>query len=297
MLQKVGSFNDLSQELIDSVPKLEGVQWFQMLNGVSEIDMDTKEKVLRFGKTQLPTKDTIRDPFNKNKVVNIGVIKEVEKGEVVSFKHYVAGQGQSLFSGRFCLDSNSLDDVEFYYMFMLGNANGKNPNRDTTKPILFEPLYFEELSKEKSKTRSTRLRALNIVDGFTPTEKRDFASALNWGVEANLDILTEKIEEFADNNPDAFLKIWGDSSLKIKSLVGRAFKYQVLSHDKSNNTVSWVTLNQPIASFDKNSKEPIVNLFTNWLETHADGTKVKNSLTKQVNELVKKELEKQSVSE
>ena len=135
--------------------------------------------------------------------------------------------------------------------------------------------------------------ALNIIDGMTPTEKRDFSSAMNWAEQSSLDVLTELIEQFAMGNPKGFVELWADSSLKIKSLVGRAFKYNVLSHDKANNTVSWAALNQAIASFDRNAKDPIVDLFAKWLETHSDGTKVKNSLTKQVNDLVKKELEKQ----
>ena len=164
--------------------------------------------------------------------------------------------------------------------------NAKAPHRDPSVQAMFEPMYQVDIHKQKRQETSKLLRALNIVDGMTPTEITNFADSMNWGGESNIEILTSRIEEFAKKDPASFLKLQLDPAISIKGLAGRGLRFNVVSHDINKSTISWTKGDILIATFDKSSDKSIVEQFAEWLQSHDKGKTVKASLEKQVKEAV-----------
>jgi len=293
-MRVVGKFNDVSPQLLETITPLQNgkTQWFKALWGKHEKDLDGNP-VTHFGKKQIPTRDRIKDSHTK-RLVEIGVPNELgDDDKVVSTRFFMPGIGEHAFAGVFGFTGGIIEDEELYEYCMLSNLNAKNPNRDVSVIPMFEPMYQVDIHKE-SRKKTNRLRdALNIIAGMTPTEVMDFADSMNWKDESDNDILLSRIEDFATKNPENFLKLQLNPSIKFKALAGRGLKFGIIAHDIVKNTISWSKGNVLIATFDKTTDSSIVDQFSEWLQTHDKGKTVKASLEKQVKEAIKEETTKQ----
>lgn len=133
--------NMLSKEYVESIPKLEGTAYFQLLTGIPNNDPDQRERDKRpllFGHVQISTRDTIRDP-NTKKAVRIGVVEDfdVRTSEVIKYKTFVPNTHLMQNPGVFALHEGNLDDEELYEFLQICNSNRDNPNRDLKSEAMF----------------------------------------------------------------------------------------------------------------------------------------------------------------
>lgn len=293
-MRVIGNFNKVSDELLKTVPALEQgkTQWFKALWGKKEVDPESGIEEILYGKSQLPTRDRIKDPFTK-KLVEIGIPLTIEDDKVISTAFFMPGMGEHVFPGVFGFTGGVIEDEDKYEFCMLSNFNAKNPNRDVSVTPMFEPMYQIDIHKESRKKTNKLRDALNIIDGMTPTEVTDFADSMNWTDESSNDILLSRIEDFAKKDPESFLKLQLNPSIKIKALIGRGFRFGIISHDITKNTVSWAKGSILIATFDKTTNKDITLQFSEWIQTHDKGKTVKISLEKQVKEAAKEDVAKQ----
>lgn len=138
---KESGINCISKEYLESIPKLEGTKYFQLLTGIPNNDPDLRErekKPFLFGHVQILTNDTIRDPFSK-KPVRIGVVEDfdVRSGEVTKYRSFVPNQHLMQNPGIFSLHEGNLDDEELYEYLQICNRNRDNPHRDKKVEAMF----------------------------------------------------------------------------------------------------------------------------------------------------------------
>ena len=223
-MQRLKNFNNISDELLASIPPLkEGeVKSFRMLNGVPYPDPDFEERQKRpvlYGGLQIRTFDRIKDPYKTNEkgdavggYVDIGVIEEFDpiSERPIKFKLFVVGQGV----GQFLLSGNRPEDVELYEYLYLCKYNKKN---NKTNDALFEEIIYksedetmDDEIKLFEKANATLKKAdINAVVGI--------GAALKWDVSQDEQTLRKKLFKIVKDEPQKFLDLYKSVTSRKKN--------------------------------------------------------------------------------
>jgi hypothetical protein len=281
---KLKNLNDISDELKNKIPKLENGQEvvFQMLNGHPNNDMDRGEREknpILYGKTQLATRIKIKDP--KNGLVEIGVPERIINGEALSFKPFLAGQFDSIFSGKFSLIGGNVQDEELYEMFWLSPEREGSPCADSAvRPVFKIVNHKEENNKTVTKVDTLRksLELLQKVQ-IEKTEITKIANALNWN-ETDQSAIEVKLSELAKGDPERFLKIANDPDTSKKANIKIALNKGVITMDHATRKVK--VGDSEIMTVAKDSMNDHLTAIVNWLNSAKNGTEIYEGILKQL---------------
>lgn len=145
-MTKLENLNQVSDELLASIPKLEPGQLktFEALWGINVHDAEESSKFTKeFGKRRFNLKEKIIDPFTK-KTVDIGVPDQIVNGHATEFKKFAPGESETKFGGRFSLSGDNPEEVEIFEFLMLSNILQNNKHRTSKEPGLLKLLGVVE---------------------------------------------------------------------------------------------------------------------------------------------------------
>lgn len=244
MLKKVLHYNNVSAELLKTVPKLKKGEVVRFKSNSIKADDKSPRKFTGPYMENIPTTDTIFDK-SQDRWVEIAYADQTNtsKGESIAVMRtikFVAPLGEIACTGGIAKDEY------LYYFLMLTNANGSNENRDTSKSVYFTVVDDEKAAKEKRSARNKKLDALNKATAMTPEEVRDFIASTGGNDKADLEVQREIVESWADKDPEEFLKKATDVSANLKATVKRALDQGVLKFDKEQMQFSWGDSGEPI---------------------------------------------------
>ena len=301
-MQVLKNFNNISKELLESVPKLQygEVKTIQMLTGtkllqVMEDGSQYWEEV--FGKQQIPTSDRIKDPFFKRGVsttpeyIQIGVPAEINPNteSVVSTKPLIPGIGESQFLGKFSLVGGDVEDEEMYEFLWLSNYNGSNPNRDKSVNPLFEFIDVKKASKEKRRNANDKLTALSVATTMDLDDIKDFHLSMGWNMIDDADILRANIEDYADKYTDEFISRFNDPLTKVKSEIKRSIDAGFIKYDAAGHKILWAKSNTVCAKLERVEGQHWLDQIAEWtVVSGAQGTNFRKAIQKQLKELMTK---------
>lgn len=160
--------NDVSDELVNSVPRLEPGQTrtFQFLNGIKVHDAENPAVFkVEYGKFRFNLKDKIYDPYLK-KTVDIGVPNIIDGDRVIDYKKFAPGEGEASFSGRFSLSGDNADEIEIFEFFMLCNRVKNNEHRNKSEAPMLEllPIIETKQTSSFSATKISRKQPPQVVE-------------------------------------------------------------------------------------------------------------------------------------
>jgi hypothetical protein len=279
---KFKNLNQISEELEKEIPKLEPGQEvvFQMLNGHPNNDMDRDERErnpILYGKTQLSTKIRIKDKYSK-KIVDIGVPMAVEQDTVVTFRPFLTGLNQGVFTGKFSLIGGRIQDEELYEILWLSPEREGSPCPDAT----VTPIYkIVEPRKETQKTLGkvdTLRKALNTLNDMTDEQIIEFAASKN--ISGDIDHCKQKVSELAKGEPEKFLEANEDPNKVMKANLKKAFDKNVLNTDPVTGKVS--TGKSVLFTMKQDDMSDQLTAVTSWMNTAANGKKVYEGILKQL---------------
>jgi hypothetical protein len=244
MLKKVLHFNNVSKELLDSIPKLKRgeIRTFKSLS--IKPDHKNPRKFVGPYIDNILCKDIIWDEA-KQEYVEIAFVDQTltNKGDAVPvFKtiKFVAPNGEVTVRG------GSAEDEYKYYFLMLTNQNISNANRDASKPASFKLVDIESEKKQSRGKRNKTLDALNKAVSMTPDEVRDFVAATGSNEKQPLEVLRDIVESWAEKDPEDFLKRTLDPEVATKATVRRALDHDIIKFDKEQMLFTWGSSGEPI---------------------------------------------------
>lgn len=170
-MQVLKNFNNISEELKATIPVLEigAIRRFRMLTAVLNNDPDYTERMKRpvfYGTHQIPTKDRIKDPFAKNKYVDIGVVEEFDLAteRPTRFRLFVPGNHitiTGMWNGEFYLQGGITEDEELFEYLWISNYREGNQYRNTKVDPMFEEITDEnEMSVSDKAIMETQLEQI-----------------------------------------------------------------------------------------------------------------------------------------
>lgn len=238
-----GKFNDLSADLLKKIKPLakgESVV-FQVLGSVPNPDPDPQEVKKRpflHPKRNIPMNDYIKDGDSWMKIV---VADRWEKDEPVMERFFLPGLDLGgLFNGKFELQGGNKKDEELYEYLMVTNYNRDSvlgeDRDDSIEPLFTVVNRTADAVKLTSKVQDLK-KALDLAVEMDEASGRVLAGSLNWAHYPDWVELQSKIVDFAQKDPEQFLKYAKDPSKELKSQIKQAIDKQILDFNPQNGEV------------------------------------------------------------
>jgi hypothetical protein len=246
MLKKVLHFNDVSEEILESVPKLKKgeVARFKCVHINPDHKNERKFSGPRF--YSIPPFDTVWD--EKNGVYSdIGfVTRSVStSGDEMAIPKKIVFSAPT---GEVRLRAGVAEEEYLYYYLSLSNYNGSNANRDTTKGIAFFQVDEEKVAKEKNTKRSKKFDALLAANNMTNEQIKDFVASTGGDDKQSIDILKDYVFDWADKSAEDFLLKINDAEATTKATIKRAIDQGVIKFSSTDLLFTWGESGEKIAS-------------------------------------------------
>lgn len=144
------------------------------------------------------------------------------------------------------------------------NGNGLFPNAQMVS--MFKRIDESQLAAEKRAERSARKTALDIVESMSDKEVADFADAMIWDSTEEPNLLRNRVEEFAETEPDSFNALVSSDKMKVKALIKKGIDNRILSHNQAEGSLAWTSTGQQIISLGlSNDEKNDVERFADWM--------------------------------
>ena len=181
------------------------------------------------------------------------------------------------------LDSEGNDNFEEFQMVMYLELHPKNKNglnKASTETKVFERVDIKAAAVESTRKRRERDAAKAIALKLKDTEVREYAAAMMWDETEDIEVLRDRLEAEAENEPAMFLALYEGEQVGTQSTIKRAIDQQVIGIDPISGTVTWAKNGKQIVSLGQNAgnKTDIARL-ADWF---ASGEKKVEAIYKQI---------------
>jgi len=293
MLQQVAHYNDLSpkfrEELEAKILSFGKSVRYQFK--ISNINPDPEKYNGQIIWPQMWTLDPITfrvvDPYENRPGVSksklIGMVKDVnEKGIPTSFNRVRVHRRHE---GKLKFDLESPDD-QAYVMYLELHPKlieGQFLDKGTKQVVLRIDEKKEAI--ENRERRDKKRLAGNAARAMKPQEIKDFAAAMQWDENLEIDVLRDKVEDLADQTPDLFNDAIANNGVEYKSNIKRALDRGIIAFNPAEHKFLWVANQQVITSLEAGlDGKNEIERFAEWCMTN--GTKGDQAY-KKIKDLVK----------
>jgi hypothetical protein len=266
-------YNNLHEK---TVPKLKRgeIAIFKLL-GIKP-DPNNEGRLLIPAGVSIPNVDTIYDP-NKGEYVDIACISSVG----------VDGNAQLLdiwfrkeSGGAIMCNGNNRIDQELYGYLMLSNRRSNNEHKANDAEPVYELIDTKSVAQKVRGERSKKLEAMTVAAQMSSEDVVETVASLGLNEKQDLELLREKLEAMAENDPESFLKVASNSNKTIKANVKRAIDQGVIIFDKAQNAFKWALNEEIIATIPRSTGSGHLDGFAGFLISNKKGEKIYEELTK-----------------
>jgi hypothetical protein len=168
------------------------------------------------------------------------------------------------------LTLNIEENRDDFYMAMLLELHPKNKGSKFVSKTLYPVIarIDENAAARGARTeRSERLKALNVAQGMSDAELIDFADAMQWDSSEDIEILRNKAEELADNNPIYFNDFVQGKTVEYQSLVKQAMNKGLISFNHGDYSFVWTGNQQVITNLPPTGQKTEIQKMSEWMQT------------------------------
>jgi hypothetical protein len=233
-MKRTELYNKVSPELLAKTRLKPGEQVVYRVAGIQPNPMDPTKWAIPAARN-VPITDEIWDEF-KQEYVPIGAVRSVSADGTHAFHDIFFYANQA---GHMILYGGRAEDQDIHAYLMLCNYNGANPNRDTSKEIIFELVDEGAKSEKERRSRNVKREALNAAADLSADEVRNYIAALGQDDTGKVDILRNRLEEMADNDPEGFMELINNKQAAMKATINRALNKGVINFEAEQSRFTW----------------------------------------------------------
>lgn len=258
MLEQVAHFNDLSPSLKDKIEKkiasFGNAVMYKFNISKPDPHPDNRGKVIypglfTLGPVMWDIVDKDEDRKDKSKQKKIALVKDVnEKGIPVNFDRITVHDVQK---GIVRYDLNNQDDIKRCIAMELHPKLDGGMFQDKSILPVFNRIDELAVSKANRANRKTKAEAMYAAENFTDQEARNFVCGMNWDETEDIEILRERIEVLAEEQPGFFTEFVNAPTFTYKATVKRAFDRQIIIYVPVENKVIWGSNQQVVTILER----------------------------------------------
>jgi hypothetical protein len=224
-----------------------------------------------------------RDGHSRSKL--IGLIKKTDdRGTPNAFTRVRVAER---FRGILLLD---LENDEQFNMAMYlelhpKNENGLAPDKALYK--IFSRIDETASANKEREERKQRKTALDSVYAMSDDEVSQFADGMNWSYEIS-SVQRNKVEEYAERNPDEFNSLMKDGKIKNQAVIKKAIELKIVNSNPHDGKLTWASTGQTIVVLGMgDGTKTEIERYAEWFATSGDkATEMLNKLKTLVNKPV-----------
>lgn len=292
MLDQVGTepvYNNLSPKLRETLEKRAAEQgrYVKYKFSIAKRNPDGELKTggeylypLRWALT--PVTFSITDPHDKLRK-RIGIVKELKEYGAIADRFGRVFLDEQ-FAGVLTLDLQSHADQDaFMFLEMHPKLEGGD-FRDKNEMAIFRRIDEVVEARTSLTARENRANAMFVASQMAAQEIKDFASAMGWNENEDINIIRDKVMELAEKDPNWFIQFIDNKSIEYRAVIKRAMDNNIISWLPVENKFVWSANNQAIAVLDRCEDGKVLERMSDWLTTSKNGqevfTKIKGLLFK-----------------
>lgn len=216
----------------------------------------------------IPPADQIWDD-NIKQFVTIGAIRNVKSTGNPAFYDITFRRASG---GIITLRAGRVADQEIHSYMMLTDFNGSKPDRDPSKPILFTFIDEEKQAEVRTEARKNRRVALNTAADLSEEDVRTYTAARGLDEKRTMKILRAELEDFADVDPDGFMRFINSADTTVVAVINRAIKNNKIKFNSEQSRFEWPT-GETVLAVARSGNDAIEELAT-WLRSNERGERV-----------------------
>lgn len=274
------------QDKMDSLPKKVTIKFnisqknpeYNFIGGTaaidSEVDMSQTtgpQRIYPACWDLQPVTFRIKDPGAKKRI-KIGIVTEENpQGDPIGFKRIRLLEHER---GIKILNQENPDDEDELALILLHPALKGGMFFDADYPEIMEIVNLAADAKTRNLKRNHKTDAMYVAANMNHKEIKDFACAMGWDENEDVDVLQDKISEMAEKQTDKF-KVFIESSMyHHRAEITRAEKAGHIVWIPMENKYTWAD-GQLIAAFGKQEgPADRLKLITEWISSHRNGEDV-----------------------
>ena len=181
--------------------------------------------------------DEAEDRPNKSRAKRVGIVVTVdEKGVPNKFgRIQVHGKDEGVLE----LDLTKPEQFAYALYIEIHPKTSGGRFQDTDKVPVVSRIDEQKVSKEARAIRSAKKKALDAVDAMSDRDIMDFVAGMSWEDTKDADILRNKVEAFAEEDPTFFNDMLTDNKIEYQSVVKRALDKKVIGYDPVGGKMLW----------------------------------------------------------
>jgi len=224
----------------------------------------------------LPSTDTVYDP-NKKEYVDIACIDSIGADGKPNFVDIWFRRETA---GTIVCNGNNRIDQDMYGFLMLSNYRKNNLERNGDQESYYELVDTKAVANKKREDRSKKLEALQFASAMTAEEIIETMASMGLNENQDISILRDKLEAFAEESPEEFLKIASNKNKTMKANIKKALDQGVLVFDRQQNSFKWAVNEEIITSVPRSTGTGHLDGFVGFLLTGKKGEKIYEEVVK-----------------
>jgi hypothetical protein len=267
------SYNNLNEK---SVPKLgRGEVALFRICGIKP-DPVNEGRLMIPTAVSVPSTDTVYDP-SKKEYVDIACIDSIGADGKPNFVDIWFRREAA---GTIVCNGNNRLDTELYSYLMLSNYRKNNENRNGDQEAIYELIDTKAQAAKKREDRSKRLEALQFAANMTGEEVVETIASMGLNENQDIQVLRDRLEAFAEEDPESFLKIVSNKNKAMKANVKKALDQGVLVFDRPQNAFKWAVNEEIITTVPRSTGTGHLDGFVGFLLGSKKGEKVYDEIVK-----------------
>lgn len=271
-MKKTELYNNVSPELLNESKLKPGEQVVYRVAGIQPNPMDPTKWAIPAVRN-VPVTDEIYDQIAE-RYVSISAIKSINADGTNNYHqlYFFGSQG-----GHLILLGGRAADQEIHSYLSLCNYNGSNPNRDESKEVIFELVDEVAKSQKETKQRNLKREALNSAADLSADDVRNYIAALGQDDTQKIEVLRNKLEEMADNDPEGFVALISNKQATMKATINRAITKGAIVFDAEQSRFTWPN-GEAILTVSRTTGGDNVDELISYCVSGAKGEKVYQTL-------------------
>lgn len=217
-----------------------------------------------------PVTYTIRDYDNKDKKIGL-IAEENEKGEPIGFRRITVKERDR---GVLKLDLNTTTGEDDFAYLMLHPRTENGIFYDDKQGPLIKLVDEKADAKKYTEIKSQKADAMYVATKMDDADVRDFACAMNWDEDEDVDILKGRVIDMAENNTPEFVKFVETAEIKKLAVIKRAESAGVIKWLPLDYKYAWGANGQTIVAFGRKEDMNPLREMADWLITAKNGAEV-----------------------
>jgi hypothetical protein len=275
LLEKVAHYNDLSpklrKELEDRIKGFGNTVRYKFdiarpnpdphkENGIEVIYPQT----FTLDPCKFTINDTLETREGVSKAKQIALVDALDEKGLPS--RYRKVKVEAKHKGIYTIDLTNPEGVYFAMFLELHPKLVGGQFADKNKRQLVTRIDENKYAKDERTHRTLKLKALNSAQSMSDKDLVNFADAMSWDSNLDIDILRNKVEDLAEKTPSIFIDLIESKKVEYQAAVKQAKDKNIIAFEPSDYKFIWVGNQQTITMLSPNSTKNEIEQFAEWLQ-------------------------------